>query len=115
VFIVVIILYHRVSIQRTKPGNEEPANEAGRDKKNVREIEFVASGQSVAGIEFYAWDFSYDNQKGFKPVVIRDTNRTQVHKFKPGLHNIAVKVVDNDGLDNIEIIKLKVNGTIERT
>lgn len=38
----------------------------------------------------------------------------QTHKFKPGLQNITVKVVDNDGLENIEIIKLKVNGKTER-
>jgi hypothetical protein len=38
----------------------------------------------------------------------------QKYKFKPRLHNIAVKVVDNDGLDNIEVIKLKVNGTVEK-
>jgi hypothetical protein len=39
----------------------------------------------------------------------------QTHRFKTGLHNVAVKVVDNDGLGNIEIIKLKVNGTVEKT
>jgi DNA modification methylase len=26
-----------------------------------------------------------------------------------------IKVVDNDGLDNIELIRLKVNGTVERS
>ena len=36
----------------------------------------------------------------------------QCHKFKAGLHHIAVKVVDNDGLENIEVVKLKVNGEI---
>jgi hypothetical protein len=34
--------------------------------------------------------------------------------LKTGTHNIAVKVVDNDGLENIEIIKLKINGAVER-
>jgi hypothetical protein len=28
-------------------------------------------------------------------------------------HKIAVKVVDNDGLENVEVIKLKVNGKVE--
>jgi hypothetical protein len=31
-----------------------------------------------------------------------------------GTHNIAVKVVDNDGLENIEVIKLKINGGVEQ-
>ncbi|WP_419802037.1 site-specific DNA-methyltransferase [Mucilaginibacter sp.] len=98
-----------------KPTLTVQVNEAGRDKNNVREIEFVASGHSVAGIEFFTWDFNYQAEKGFKPDVIIDKQGTQRHKFKPGIHNIAVKVVDNEGLDNMEIIRLKVNGTVERT
>jgi hypothetical protein len=31
------------------------------------------------------------------------------------MHIIAVKVVDNDGLESIEVIELKMNGTVERT
>ena len=27
----------------------------------------------------------------------------------------GIKVLDNDGLDNIELIRLKVNGTVERS
>jgi hypothetical protein len=46
--------------------------------------------------------------------VIIDKHGVQNHKFKPGQHNIAVKVVDNDGLDTLEVIKLKVNGRVER-
>ena len=98
-----------------KPTLTVQVNEAGRDKNNVREIEFVASGQSVAGIEFFTWDFNYQAEKGFKPDVIIDKQGAQRHKFKPGIHNIAVKVVDNEGLDNMEVIRLKVNGTVERT
>lgn len=58
---------------------------------------------------------NYNAETGFKPSVIIDKEGKQQHKIKPGLHNIAVKVVDNEGLDNIEIIKLKVNGTVERS
>ena len=43
-----------------------------------------------------------------------DKKGEQTWKFKAGLHNIAVKVIDNDGLENIEVIKLKVNGTVEK-
>ena len=34
--------------------------------------------------------------------------------LKAGAHNIGVKVVDNDGLENIEVVKLKINGEIKR-
>jgi DNA modification methylase len=88
--------------------------EAGRDKKDTRELEFIATAESVAGIEFYAWDFGYQADKGFKPSILIDKTGKQTFKFKAGLHNIAVKVVDNDGLDNIEVIKLKVNGKVEK-
>ena len=86
----------------------------------LREIEFTASGQSEAGIEFYSWDFNYSpplegEGGGFKATVIIDIEGKQTVKLKAGLHHIAVKVVDNDGLESIEVIKLKVNGVIERT
>lgn len=97
-----------------KPALTVEIREAGRDKKNVRELVLTAKGNSAAGIEFYSWDFAYQADKGFKPAVIIDKEGLQTHKFKPGMHYIAVKVVDNDGLDNIEVVKLKVNGTVER-
>jgi hypothetical protein len=34
--------------------------------------------------------------------------------LKMGEHSIAVKVVDNDGLENTEVVKLKVNGVVEK-
>ena len=97
-----------------KPTITVEAHEVGRDKKNICEIQFTATAQSAAGIEFFAWDFEYNKPSGFKPLVLIDKEGKQHHKFKPGLHNVAVKVVDNDGLDNIEIIKLKVNGGMVR-
>ncbi|MDR1652669.1 MAG: hypothetical protein LBS01_03280 [Prevotellaceae bacterium] len=81
----------------------------------VREIEFAATGESEAGIEFYSWDFNYDTEnKIFKADVALDKTGVQMQKFKAGKYNVAVKVVDNDGLENIELVKLKVNGTVER-
>jgi DNA modification methylase len=97
-----------------KPTIKVEVVEAGRDKKDTRELEFIATAESVAGIEFYAWDFGYQADKGFKPSILIDKDGKQKFKFKAGLHNIAVKVVDNDGLDNIEVIKLKVNGKVEK-
>jgi DNA modification methylase len=86
--------------------------------KELRQIEFVATGQSEAGmtgatIRFYAWDFAY-NETNFVPEILLDKIGKQTHLFKAGEHRIAVKVVDNEGLENIEVIKLKINGVVER-
>ena len=75
--------------------------------------EFVTHCQSPAGIEFYSWDFSYNKDKGFKPSVIIDKEGKQVLTLKAGTHIIAVKVVDNEGLENTEIIQLKINGGVK--
>jgi hypothetical protein len=85
----------------------------GTDTKGLREIEFKAQGESNAGIEFYMWDFDFKNDK-FNAEIMFDKKGDQSYKFKPGFCNIAVKVIDNEGLENIEVIKLKVNGIIER-
>ncbi|WP_187150944.1 hypothetical protein, partial [Treponema endosymbiont of Eucomonympha sp.] len=89
-------------------------SELEKNEKGVRKIEFAAAGESPAGIEFYSWDFAYDAEKGFKPEVFIDKEGKQIYSCKAGLYHIAVKVVDNDGLENIETIKLKINGKIER-
>gem|GEM_PF-538780 len=34
-------------------------------------------------------------------------------KFSPGQHTIAVKAVDNEGLEAVEVVRLKVNGKVE--
>jgi DNA modification methylase len=81
----------------------------------VKEIAFTATGQSEAGIEFYSWDFNYNPEQGFKAAVMIDKEGKQTAKLKAGLHHIAVKVVDNDGLESVEVVKLKVNGEVERT
>jgi hypothetical protein len=46
--------------------------------------------------------------------VIIDKTGRQVLSLKTGEHVIAVKVVDNDGLENTEIVRLKINGVVER-
>jgi DNA modification methylase len=114
------ILIELVTVDKIVPIAKKPAiavevNELSRDAtKGVCEIEFSAAGQSEAGIEFYSWDFEYNAEKGFKPSVIIDKAGRQNVRLKAGIHAIAVKVVDNDGLESIEAIKLKVNGQVER-
>jgi site-specific DNA-methyltransferase (adenine-specific) len=89
-------------------------NELERDEKGNRKIEFIAAGQSPAGIEFYSWDFAHNPEKGFKASVIIDKEGKQTLTLKAGKHTIAVKVVDNDGLENTEVVQLKINGEIEQ-
>jgi hypothetical protein len=81
----------------------------------VREIELIALGQSESGIEFYSWNFDYKQEFGFKADIMIDKEGKQTLKFKGGGdYSVAVKVVDNDGLESVEVIKLKINGVIER-
>ncbi|MDR0753937.1 MAG: hypothetical protein LBF04_00940, partial [Prevotellaceae bacterium] len=114
------IIIQLVTVDSIIPISKKPiirieVNELSREASGVREIEFIASGESPSGIEFYSWDFDYDADKGFKSSVIRDTKGKQQCHLQAGIYHVAVKAVDNDGLENVETIKLKVNGIIEMT
>jgi len=39
---------------------------------------------------------------------------SHLKKFEPGQHSIAVKAVDNEGLEAVEVVRVKVNGIVER-
>jgi hypothetical protein len=99
----------------TKPVIGVHINELEKDLKGNRKIELLAAGKSAAGIEFYSWDFTYNAEKGFKPSIIIDKEGKQIVSLKTGMHTIAVKVVDNDGLENMEIITLNINGLVEQS
>ncbi|MDR1127481.1 MAG: hypothetical protein LBL06_05070, partial [Treponema sp.] len=108
-----------VTVEEIVPIATTPAigvhiTELEKDEKGNRKIELIAVGQSAAGIEFYSWDFTYSAEKGFKPSIIIDKEGKQTQLFKTGIHTIAVKVVDNDGLENVEVINLKINGAVEQ-
>jgi DNA modification methylase len=114
------IIIELVQVEDIIPVSKKPKvnieiNELSRDASGIRELELTVAAHSEAGIEFFSWDFDYHPDKGFKPLVIIDKEGKQQYKFKAGVHNIAVKAVDNDGLESTEIIKLKVNGTVERS
>jgi len=96
-----------------KPKLSVEFKDLGLNAKELREIEFIACGESEAGIEFYAWDFDYQADNGFKANIMIDKIGKQTHQFKTGSFQIAVKVVDNDGLESLEMITLKINGKIE--
>ena len=113
------IVIELVTVDSIIPVSKKPTiafevNELSRDASGVREVEFTARGESPAGVEFYSWDFAHIASEGFKPSVIMDRDGVQRHSFRAGVHHIAVKAVDNDGLENIEVIKLKINGLIEQ-
>jgi DNA modification methylase len=114
------LLIELVTVEDLVPLAKKPKltvkfTDLGLDRKGLREIEWEAQGESEAGIEFYAWDFSYDTQEGFKADVLIDKTGKQVEKFKAGNHQVAVKVVDNEGLESVEVIELKVNGNLHRS
>lgn len=111
------VIIQLVTVEEIVPIAKKPTlnvelKDKSTDSKGQHEIEFKATGHSAVGIEFYSWDFDYKDDH-FKPEILLDKKGEQIFKFKAGLHNIAIKVIDNDGLENIEVIKLKVNGSVE--
>jgi hypothetical protein len=91
-------------------------NDLTPDRRHPRTIECVASAESAAGIRFFSWDFDYfPDIHGFLPAVFYDKTGRQTHDYEPGHYCIGVKAVDNDGLESIESVKIKLNGTVETT
>jgi DNA modification methylase len=114
------IIIELVTVEKIVPIAKKPTiaveiTELSRDAKGIREIAFTATGQSEAGIEFYSWDFNFNAENGFKADIMIDKEGKQTAKLKAGQHSVAVKVVDNDGLESVEVLRLKVNGVVERT
>jgi hypothetical protein len=66
------------------------------------------------GIEFYAWDFTYNKENGFKPAIIMDREGKQIKNLQAGKYNIAVKAVDINGLESMDVFQLKINGMAKR-
>ena len=98
-----------------KPKLMVKIEDLGIDLKGLRIIELIANAESESGIEFYSWDFDYnEEEKIFKADIMLDKEGKQSYKFKPGTHTIAVKAIDNEGLEAIEVVKIKVNGVVER-
>ena len=73
------------------------------------EFEFEVRASSESGISFYSWDWDYDTAtKVFKPEIQIDTLGKQKHVFAPGTHTIAVKAVDEDGLETMGVKTLVI-------
>lgn len=98
-----------------KPKLSVSISDKAVDSKGLREIEFTAVAESIAGIEFYSFDFDYNEETQiFSAEQLLNREGIATHKFKPGNHAIAVKAVDNEGMDAIEIIRIKINGEVVR-
>ncbi len=110
--IIELVLVENILPISKKPSLKLEIKELERDKKGNAELEFKAIGESKSGIEFYSWDFDYRDNK-FKAEILLDKDGKQNKIFKAGLYNVAVKVFDSEGLENIEVVKLKINGKIE--
>jgi DNA modification methylase len=112
------VIIELVTVENVVPIAKKPkltltCNDLGLNTKKLREIEFIAVGESESGIEFYAWDFDFKDEDGFKAEVMIDKTGKQTHAFKAGNYQIAVKVVDNEGIESVEMIALKTNGVLE--
>jgi DNA modification methylase len=88
--------------------------EQGKDDNDNVIIQIEAKAESNAGIELYSWDLNYDEANGFNAEVIIDKKGKIEYSFPPGEYNIACKAVDADGLEIIEVVKLRVNGFVVR-
>jgi len=64
--------------------------------------------ESEVGIEFFSWDFDYKEK--FKPEILYDKTGIVEKKFKKGKYKIACKCVDLEGLENIEVVEINING-----
>jgi DNA modification methylase len=86
----------------------------GINKKGEHEIAFRAKAQSDVGIEFFSWQWNFVTGERFQADVLFDKTGEQVVTLAPGSYNVAVKAVDNDGLDIVETLRLQVNGGISK-
>jgi DNA modification methylase len=78
------------------------------DKKGLHNVQIVATAQSDCEIQFYSWDMDYKADLGFRPSILLDKKGEQTVSLKTGTHPIAVKVVNENGLEAMEIVRLSV-------
>ncbi|MDR1809414.1 MAG: hypothetical protein LBR34_03280 [Prevotella sp.] len=70
--------------------------------------QFEAKTENVADIDFYSWDWSYNETEDFKADVLFDKDGKITHKFPEGEHNVAVEATDKQGLSGRGKVKIKV-------
>jgi DNA modification methylase len=119
------IIIELVKVENIVPISKKPSIEIRPEYKKVEikkgdnivgtvwEFEFTAMGGSSEKIEFYSWDFNYDESKGFVADVMIDMEGKKTRQFTAGSYNIACKVVDANGFESIGFITIVVNGGVE--
>lgn len=95
-----------------KPKIEINFEDKGLNEKGLRIINFKARTETK--VEFFQWDFNYDIEKGFKAEVMIDKEGVYEKEFLSGQYKIACKAIDLEGLEAIEVIELKINGSIKK-
>jgi DNA modification methylase len=93
------------------PKLELSFEDKGLNDKNQRIIKLMAKCEKQA--EFFQWDFSYNPDDGFSADELLDKTGEQEVKLEKGENKIACKAIDLEGIETIEILKLKVNGIVE--
>jgi DNA modification methylase len=111
------LLIELVKVENIIPIAKKPKlaisfEDKGLNDKGQRVIEFTSKAESDA--ELYQWDFGYSEDEGFNAEVMIDKTGVQTYEFAAGEYNIACKVVDVEGLESVESIKLKINGVVKQ-
>jgi hypothetical protein len=114
------IIIKLVKVEEIVPIAHKPAlnvayNTLGREGGNWK-IEFTATAQcdGDSKISNYAYDFKYKPDQGFDADQYICPDGKAIQEFGVGTHNIAVKVVDDEGLESVEAFTLVVNGGVKR-
>jgi DNA modification methylase len=77
-------------------------------------LKFEALVETDKEIEFLAWDWDYgkDPEKPFDPEILFGKDFVLEKEIPAGEYQIACKIVDIDGIEAMEMVKVKVNGEV---
>jgi hypothetical protein len=81
-------------------------------KNHDKEISFTATGDDI---EIWQWDWDYDDKVGFKGEVLMDKTGQQTHVFSAGRYEIAVRGVNKECTNALEVLHLIVNGGVQQS
>jgi hypothetical protein len=101
---IIIELKH---IRDIVPYDSPPAVTLTAEELEDLKYKFEAKAESETGIDFFAWDFSH-NEEEFKADVVMDKKGMQEKKFTEGEHQIAVQTIDKKGLSGTDKVKIDV-------
>lgn len=97
-------------IQIAKRPVVELVVEIGEKTEGKTRVALEARETSESGISFFSWDWDYSPEDFFKPEVQIDTRGKQTLLLPDGEYCVAVKAVDEEGLETIAYQTLKIAG-----